>query len=140
MKKLVALLLLSFSLQMSVAGEVPNTTYMSLLEIDAFVNKVAKSIRRSYWVNGYEDVESQTTFMTKELIDNHVKKGNRYESNLSKDEVSNLYRCYYKEECELYLVTVSSSYHSGYGVVAHFVLLNTQKGKYEEISHAIYAE
>lgn len=139
MKLLIALSMFSLSL-MSFAGDIPREEYMTIEAQNEYVTQVAKSIRRDLWVNGYEDVVSNEYFVTKSMLDEHVKQGNNYENHLDSDEVSELYKCYYRSFCELYLVRVSSNYWGGYGEEAHFVALNTEKGKHEVFSHVVYAE
>lgn len=139
MKLLIALSMFSLSL-MSFAGDIPCEEYMTIDAQNEYVTQVAKSIRRDLWVNGYEDVVSNEYFVTKSMLDEHVKQGNNYENHLDSDEVSELYKCYYRSFCELYLVRVSSNYWGGYGEEAHFVALNTEKGKHEVFSHVVYAE
>jgi hypothetical protein len=139
MRILVLGFFIVFSLS-SLAGESPREEFMSKLEQANFIDDVAKEIRRDLWINGYEDVSSNQYFVTKSLLDNHVKKDRQYESHLDSDEVSELYKCYYRTYCELYLVRVSSNYWGGYGEEAHFIALNTERKKYETFSHVIYAE
>lgn len=121
-------------------GDSPSETYMSLKEQGDFINEISKNIRKEYWVSGHQDVSSGVEFVTKKLLDDHVKKENRYESSLDSAQVSELYRCYYKGTCELYVVYVSGSYWGGYGESAHFVMIYTNTRKYFEMSHIIYAE
>lgn len=139
MKTLVLLTSLLIS-NLIFAGDFPSETHMSNEEQKTYIDDVAKEIRKVYWVSGHEDVSSGTEFVTKKVLDDHVKKDNRYETTLDDDQVGELYRCYYKASCELYVVYVSGSYWGGYGESAHFVLLYTDTRKHFEISHTIYAE
>lgn len=103
---------------------------------------IAKKIRRGYWVSGHEEVDSSTMKVTKDFLDEHVKweTMRNFEEPLERDQVSDLYRCFYGKTCTLYWVGVSAEYWGGYGTSDHFILLNTESGKYREISHITYAE
>lgn len=139
MKTIMASLLLSLAFTAH-SAELPSIDFMTLEAQEKYVENAAKEIRRDLWIRGYEDVSSQVTFMNKERINDYVKKGNSYEQDLNRDEISELYRCEHKESCEVYLVSVSSSYYSGYGIESHFVLLNTAEQTSTQISHVVYAE
>jgi hypothetical protein len=139
MKKLVILTIL-FTSNLLFAGDLPSETHMSNEQQKTYLDEVAKEIRKVYWISGHQDVSSGTEFVTKKVLDDHVKKDNRYESPLDSDQVAELYRCYYKATCELYVVYVSGSYWGGYGESAHFIQLYTDTRKHFEISHTIYAE
>lgn len=139
MKTIIASLLLSLVFTAK-AAELPRIDFMTIEAQEKYVENVAKEIRRDLWVRGYEDVESQVTFMNKARIYEHIKDSDSYEQRLNKDEISELYKCEYKKTCEVYLVSVSSSYYSGYGVEAHFVLLNTAEQTNTQISYVLYAE
>ena len=139
MKVILGLFLLASSF-MTFAGDTPREEFMSIEAQGEYVDKVAKGIRRNLWINGYEDVASNEYFVTKAMLDAHVKQGNQYENYLDSDEIAELYKCYYRSYCELYLVRVSSNYWGGWGEEAHFVTLNTEKKKHEVYSHVVYAE
>ena len=115
---------------------------MTKKEQEKYVKKVAKELRRSLWVRGYEDVTSNSVFVTKEILNKHVRDENNssYEESLDSDQIADLYRCYYKSHCRLYGVFVSSSYQSGYGEDAHFILLNVDRRSHDMVEHTIYAE
>lgn len=115
---------------------------MTVAEQDARIKAIAKHIRHTYWKSGHEDVTSGETRMTKALLDEHVRKGNRrgFEDWLDQDQISSLYRCHYSKNCSLYLIEVGGQYWGGDGVMAHFILLYLKSGKYYEIKHTIYSE
>lgn len=133
---IVTLLIMNFAQ----AADIPSEQYMSLSEQNDYMVQEAKDIRRQYWQNGYEEVSSQTTFVTKDMLDEHVKQEQQYENYLSTEEVSKLYKCYYSKSCELYLVMTTSEFYSGTGMDAHFVMLYTKSKKSFTITHTVYAE
>lgn len=121
-------------------AEAPSEAFMSVVEQTAYIDAKAKEFRRSYHIRNYEDVSSGVRWMSRTDLDKYISDKDTYENFLNKDEVSSLYRCVAKENCELYLVTVSATYHGGYGQEANFVLLYTQSKKSFTISHTLYAE
>lgn len=136
-------LLITFTFLLSaslLAADKPSEKYMSLKEQGEYITKTAKNIRRSYWIQGHEEVSSSETFVTKKILDNHYADNSSFENSLDDEEFSQLYRCYNSKKCELYLVNVSGSYWGGWGQSAHFVLLFTEKKRHSEISHVVYAE
>ena len=143
MKAILTLLVLAFSINVSAAEKGPEKTpFMSKGEQMEYLYEVSKDIRRSYWVQGYDDVESSVYFMDKKSLDKHFSKeeSEYYESHLDRDEISQLYKCHYSKKCETYLVHVSSSYYGGTGYEAHFVNLYTKTKKHFTFRHTIYAE
>jgi hypothetical protein len=134
MKSLVMLLVLSFGVSAS--------DLMSVKEQAVYVDSVAKELRRDMWVAGHDYVNSSITKVTKAILDEYVAndQNRNYEDSLSRDEISNLYRCHYNTMCELFLVVVSSEYWGGYGEEGNFVLLNTKLRNHSTISHVIYSE
>lgn len=139
MKVILGLLLLASSV-VSFAGDTPREEFMSTEAQGEYVDKVAKEIRRNLWRTGYLEVNSNEYFVTKTMLDAHVKQDNQYENYLDSDEIAELYKCYYRSYCELYLVRVSSNFWGGWGEEAHFVALNTEKKKHEVYSHVVYSE
>jgi hypothetical protein len=133
-------MLLSFLFFVNALAFGPSEKYMTLAEQETFIEQKAKNIRREYHIGGYEDVSSSSVFFNKRKLDEYVKLADTYESFLDSDEVSQLYSCVAKENCELYLITVDSSYYSGSGTVAHFVMLYTATRKSFTLKHTIYAE
>lgn len=138
--KVIFLILMALMFNSAYAADIPSNKFMSTSEQTEYIANKAKKIRRSYWIDGYEGVESSEYFVTKELLDDHVKQSNSYETHLDREEISQLYRCYYSQSCELYLVRVGSNYYGGYGEEAHFVLLHTKSKKSFTIAHTVYAE
>jgi hypothetical protein len=116
---------------------------LSVEQQDSRMQEIAKGIRRQYYIQRYEDVSTHIVRMNKESLEHHITDGDdrRYESTLNEGEIAELKSCLASEEkCSLYLVWVSSSYMSGYGEDAHFVMLDTMTGRFEELSHTVYAE
>lgn len=110
---------------------------------DVRMQEIAKKIRRQYYVEGYEDVSSSIEKMTAQKLQAHLNPvdGIRYESELDESEIAELYTCLEAHKsCALYLITVGSSFYSGYGIDAHFIMLNLNNSRYEEVRHTIYAE
>lgn len=124
----------------TIAENGPNEKYMSVKSQKAYINKVAKEIRREHWRAGHVDVESRQSHLSKFEIDDLVRQDNNYHDTLDSDEVSELYRCYYRSTCEVYLVNITSSYYSGWGQQYFYLLLNTKEKRHEEYSHLVYAE
>lgn len=139
MKSLLVFFLLALS-TFTFAGDTPSEEFMSVIEQEQYLKKIASGIRKEYWVAGHQDVQSRETFVTKAILDDHVKKERRYHDYLDTDQVSDLYRCYYRKNCELYLVRVSSDYWGGYGETAHFVMMYTDTRRYFEHNHVMYSE
>lgn len=115
---------------------------MTRSEIENHIIQTAKELRRDLWVAGHAEVDSWHQKATLELINDHVKKENNqyYEDSLDRDEISDIYRCFYRKSCEVHFIGTSSEYWGGYGTEAHFVLLNTSTRKHHIISHVTYAE
>lgn len=115
---------------------------MTVVEQDDLIIAIAKDLRRDFWVSGHQDVNSHEEKVTLAFLNDYVKKeaNNRYESPLSRDEISSLFSCFHRSGCEVYFIGVSAEYWGGYGETGNFVLLNTSNEKYELISHTIYAE
>ena len=115
---------------------------MTEAEKAEYLTYTAKELRRDLWRSGHEDVHSHIEKVTKEKLDEYVKHENNedYDDMLDQDQISDLYRCHYRKTCELHLINVSGSYWGGYGVSAHFILLDTLKRKHYEIAHTAYAE
>lgn len=118
-----------------------STAFAANSELE-FIENVAKQMRRDHWVNGYQDVHSTVDTVTKSLLNGYVRGevNEGYENPLNRDEISSLYRCYYKQSCHLYLIQVSSEYYGGYGSESSFILLNPETLKYDEIRHVTYSE
>lgn len=106
------------------------------------VQEIAKEIRQDHWRSGYEDVNSHIEVLSKDRLDNYVKKesNSEYESPLNSDEIADLYRCYHSTHCALFLIGVSSSYYGGYGQESHFILMSKKSMTYREIRHTVYSE
>lgn len=134
--KLLFILLITITTQASLLASMTPSSELK------YVQKLAKEVRRDLWIAGHQYVDSTVTKFTKVKLDSYVKQENnsRFESPLAADEIGELYRCFYKSICSLYLISANSSYYSGYGVDAHFVLLNTEEGNHLTISHAVYSE
>ncbi len=141
MKKI--LLLLTFvSLSLNAAAPNQNFDVMSEAEQIEYVEDVAKEIRKEYWVTGYDDVDSYSTLVKKEFLNEYVahSQNSRYEEPLGDAEVSELYRCFYRSHCQLYHISVSASMYGGYGVESHFLSLYPETKKNEIFRHTVYAE
>lgn len=140
MKKILLIALTTFlSLNTVLALEEPLKNILSAEEQLEIINDIAKNIRQTLWSKGYEDVTSSVTFVKKEFLDNYVSDSD-YETNLSPDEISKLYKCYYGKTCELYYIGVSSEYYGGSGYEGYFILFYPKSKKYFKISHVVYAE
>ena len=115
---------------------------MTLEDQESYIEDLAKYLRRDAWRSGHEEVSSYHVKATKEFLDDFVKSesNGRYESALDSDEIADLYRCFYRQQCELYYVGVSSEYWGGYGETGNFILLNVTKENHRRISHTVYAE
>lgn len=139
MKKLI-LALAVFISAIIVAADIPSDTYMSISEQEDLIVNIAKKLRRDHWVRGYEDVTSSDTFVSREWLDNYFSQPDMFTNFLNGDEIAEVEKCYGKENCELYYISVSSSYMGGYGIEGSFILLFTETGEHLEISHTVYAE
>ncbi|WP_127716321.1 hypothetical protein [Halobacteriovorax sp. HLS] len=105
------------------------------------IESLAKSERRSLWVQGHENVVSSIEHVTKTSLVEYLSQSKYYESNLEFDEEDKLFGCLKRKSCELYLISLSSEYYSGYGVDSVFVQLNVNTGNYDNrIRHNIYSE
>lgn len=139
MKKLIAIVSL---LTILTPFAITKADTMTVSDQDDLVIEIAKELRRDFWVSGHQDVNSYEEKITLDFLNDYVKKesNHRYESPLSRDEISSLYSCFHRKGCEVYFIGVSAEYWGGYGETGNFVLLNTSNRKYEMISHTIYAE
>ncbi len=122
------------------ASEFPSTEFMSIEEQEQRVSDIAKQLRRDHWVRGYEDVSSSETFVNRVWLDNYMSQPNMYETFFEDEEITSIEKCFESLECELYYVSVASSYMSGYGIEGTFILLYTKSGRHFKISHTVYAE
>lgn len=122
--------ILSFS---SIAAELTTQQQHELIE------QVAKNKRRNFWRDGYENVSSKIERISTKAFETYTAR--EFESNLKADAEQRIKECLVLKICEVFLITISSEYYSGYGVEGHFVLLDTASAKYDaSISHSIYAE
>jgi hypothetical protein len=136
--KVVLLVFLVLSFNQAFA-EGPDESFMTAAEQWEAVQEISKNIRRSMWIEGYEDVSSAEHYVKKDFLDDYVKDMN-FETNLDSDEVSQLYRCYHGKTCELYYVGVSSSMYGGWGEIGYFILFYPKSGRHFKISHVVYSE
>lgn len=115
----------------AIASEIPET-----------VHEKAKEIRRSFWQSGYEEVSSSVEKMSIDALKHYTKseENRHYEEPLTSDEISNLFRCYHREECDLYHIVLSSEYMGGYGVASYFVHFYPTTEKLFVLSHTTYSE
>lgn len=106
------------------------------------VSDIAKSFRQEFWIRGYAEVQSSFIKVTKEFLDEYVEgeRNEYYEEPLSREEISDLYRCYYRKSCVLYLIELSSEMHGGYGTDGKFVMMYPKKHDYDTITHTTYNE
>ena len=136
MKTLILILIATFSLN-AFAGEP-----MTEAEIKAFMEKVEKETRQDYWKRGFDNVSSRTEKYNNYDIDNYVirERNMNYHEPLDDFQIAKLYRCHYSETCELFLIRVSNSYHSGWADYSHFIFLDTQEHQYDWFAHLVYGE
>lgn len=136
MKNLVIAIITLFNVSIAFAAQ------MTEQDQQEYIRVLAKDLRRDLWRSGHEDVSSVERKVTLEQLNDHVRKENNqnYETPLNRDEISQLFRCYHRVNCELYYVGTSSEYWGGYGAEGHFVLLDVINEKHEMISHVEYAE
>ena len=109
---------------------------------EKFINTVAKSLRYKLYRSGYENVTSVQAPLTKvELDEIAVGENNRLnEQPLTKEQIARAYSCFYRNNCQLFLVKTTSDYYGGTGVEGNFILLNTNSMRYDVINWLIYAE
>ena len=134
MKLISLLLLITFSAS-SIASALSEEEKVSIIE------NVAKSERRNLWVQGHEHVDSGIELMSTDSLTEYFSNNGNYENTLDSDEEVDLYKCLTRKSCELYLISLTSEYYSGYGVDSVFVQLNIYSGHYNnEIRHNVYSE
>ncbi len=139
MKKMI----FAFSLLLSVltyAADIPSENFMTLAEQETTISNIAKQMRRDHWVRGYEEVTSSDTFVTRVWLDNYLSQPGMFATFFDESEIEEIEKCYRKENCELYYVSVASTYMGGYGIEGSFILLFTETGKHFKIGHTVYAE
>ena len=117
-------------------------TKMTTEQREAYIEKIAKELRRDLWIANHEDVSSDVSYPSLEDLNEYHsdEQSSRYENPLNSEEVSSIYNCYYSRTCRVYFISVSSSYYSGYGQDGHFILLDIFKKSHDIISHNIYSE
>lgn len=111
--------------------------------IPARINNIAKSIRHSYWVQRYQDVESyQSSISERDFAAYLERQAQEFgvEDKLTRAQIKSIHACLGDTNCDVYLIAVSGSYMSGSGEVYHWILLNPSTGKYKEIKNVVYAE
>lgn len=113
---------------------------MSYAERDNYLEDVAKKLRRSMHIAGHDDVSSHITYPSKEDLDDYFSDDQYYESDLDRDEIKNIYKCFDAKRCRVYHIATSSSYWGGYGVEGTFVLLYIYNRAHSEMTHTIYSE
>lgn len=111
-----------------------------------YVEEAAKELRRERHIDGHDDVSTEVVKVSQKWLDHNMAARNM-EMNpwpLERDEISKLYQCFHQRDCELYLVILNSSYHSGTGIDHHFFMVRKGKRKgnlrSEVISHTVYEE
>ncbi|MGB0454467.1 MAG: hypothetical protein ACPGJV_12220 [Bacteriovoracaceae bacterium] len=106
------------------------------------VETIAKEARRDLWRSGHDDVWSGVRKVDLEFLKEHTARefNEQFEDPLDREEISRLFSCFYRTNCSLYYIAVSSEYYSGYGEEGIFVLINLETFKHTEIRQAIYSE
>lgn len=104
------------------------------------IERLSKGFRSSMWSDGYEDVTSNFRRFDRAQLDNYVSPERRFLAYPNSSEIEASYNCLDKKYCELYQVSVSSTYYSGYGVDGYLVALDILTGKSEVFFHTIYQE
>ncbi len=134
---------LAFTLFISaivIAADTPSDTFMSIAEQETLISNIAQQMRHAHWSRGYDDVTSSETYVSRVWLDNYLSQPNMFADFFDENEVEEIEWCYAKESCELYYISVASSYMGGYGVEGSFIFLHTKSGKYFSVSHTVYAE
>ncbi len=142
MKAILSLMILWGALQAQAGTTAPEESFMTLVEQNEYITEKAKDIRRGMWRSGHEDVSSSTEWMSREALTKYFDPNQDfpYEDELDSEEITDLFVCNAKKNCEVYLISVSGSYWGGYGVESNFVMLYTQSKKSYTHSHLVYSE
>ena len=129
----LSILFLFFSFQ--IFASEPLTVKQQELE----VSNIAKQIRKQLWKSRHINVESSYENLKVESLNEYLADDSFFEK-LSNEESYKASKCMAGKYCEVFQITVSSSFHSGYQIDGHLVLLDTTTGEYEVLSHNIYGE
>lgn len=103
------------------------------------VSNVAKEIRKDLWQKRHIGVESKIYHLSVKDLEAYLGNTSFYERP-SKKGLEIIQECALVEDCEVFQITVTSSFHSGYIKDGHLVAVNTSTGDFEVLSHNIYAE
>lgn len=108
-------------------------------EKEKTIEMIGKKIRRSYYVQGHGDVSSTVTEWKKTQFQSYLKNRSNEETPLDIDQEKSILTCFKDVQCDVYLYEVSTNYRGGFGMINHWVLLNSDNS-YFEIIHSVYTE
>lgn len=108
-------------------------------EFSSTIEKIAKDIRREYYIKRHVNVESIITFWTSNKFSEYIK-SNEFEEPLELEEINEIDDCFKTRICQVYLISITSDYMGGSGVDHNWVLFNTKTKNYKTIFQTVYSE
>lgn len=107
-----------------------------------YVESIAKDFRKTFWQMGHINVSSHVEALDLETIKEltESERNYQYEQPLDDEEITAIFRCYYRDYCKVYRISLGSEYWGGYGEEAKYVFLNIEMGNHSSIEHTVYSE
>lgn len=96
-----------------VATTLLSLTSMAQVVESEIIENAAKSIRRSHWVQGYENVESSSYKVDEKYLAEYLAQP-YYEERLNSEEIAEIEACIKNSICSAYNVLLSAEYWGGY--------------------------
>ena len=117
--------------------KIPMTSVQQQEAVAQFVLEIHQDLRAS----GHEFVESKIELYDSARFSSFMAKENNYsEERLDQNEIKDINLCLVSLNCELYKVRVDSECYGGYGLDAHWVLIDIDNHKTRVISQSLYTE
>ncbi len=114
---------------------------LSVNQQKALVDEIAKAERHKMYKNRYTDISTTEPELVDSGFLNEYQNGGGYkEEDLNEEQYDKLHKCIRSKVCSLWNFKSRASGYGGSGEDSHFILINVNSGKYEQIRHALYAE
>ena len=118
------------------AGEI-----MSLAQQQKTVNEIAQEVSQELSDIGHDCITSSFELYGQKEFSKFFTTENQYsEEQLSLKQTLQIKQCLQSSICELYRISISSEFQSGYGIDAHWVLIYTDSQFTKVISKNLYNE
>lgn len=105
------------------------------------VSKRALNIQRNMVNERFVDVEVKAYRTTLNYLNKYLSKSvqSNYNQQLSSSSISEIFSCYHSSNCDVYRISITGSYHSGWSENVEYVLVQDNLDQ-QIIKQEIYAE